>query len=468
MHPGHRGSSRSRGGARRESRERVGADFLGRIRLSHDDRARSGVDRHGHAILGCRVAARLHGAAARHAPARPAARAQPAVVTAQAEQATARADARLDPVGHGDDDRRRTRAYPHRDVGGRLGEDQPRRGGTRIHPHVGDADVGEIDVELARPGVHVERGRHVAGDLDLHVDAAAAPEDPLRTDLIDPHVGATAALRRPQAEIGALAMRGDEVGRATADVIAARPAVDRKRKGARATARGGHVGVASAPAAEDEDPTAEPWVRGDKRETSRDDEDLGHEGRRRPASREGDVEPDEDQEQRPEAEERAPRDARDEAEIREEEDETERDQKKRPENTAAGRHERTLCTRNSAPTAMSTTGHTSCHWTTRKSPALPSRKITPSAIKRYPNAIRRRSVSRACDCGSATTGAMLVAAAPAPGGAPSPWGRSRNDLLMSSAVLRSWSATSSTVAPAEVAKLVAWRPGSGMRKTSAT
>src|SRR5437660_576884 len=231
-------------------------------------------------------------------------------------------------------------------------------------------------------------------------------------------------------------MRGYEVRRAVTDVIATGPTVDREHHGARAAARNGNVGISSRPAAEG-DPAAETWVRGDECQTSRDDEDLGHKGRHRPAARERDVEPDEDQEQRPEAEEREPRDARDEAEIREQEDEAKRDQKKRPENAAARGHERTLCTRNSAPTAMSTTGHTSCHWTTRKSPALPSRKITPSAINRYPNAVRRRSVSRACACGSATTDVVATAAPSASGGAAPPGGRSRNDLLMSSAVLRS-------------------------------
>src|SRR3989441_4549472 len=228
------------------------------MRLAHDDRRRAGLNRYGHAILGSRVAARLARAAARDAPARPAALAEPAVVAPQREQAAARADARLDTIGDGEHDGRRPRAYAHGDVACRFGKDQPRRGGARVHPYVCDPDVGEIDVELSRPGVHIERRGHVARDLDLDVDGAAASEEPLRTNLIDPHVGAAAALRRPQAEIGVLAVRAVEVRRAAADVVAAGATVDREHEHARAAPRNGHIGLASAATpSEREDPAAE-------------------------------------------------------------------------------------------------------------------------------------------------------------------------------------------------------------------
>src|SRR5919204_3762863 len=120
----------------------------------------------------------------------------------------------------------------------------------------------------------------------------------------------------------------------------------------------------------------------------------------------------------------------------------------------------------STPTAISTAGHTSCHWTARKSPALPSKNTAPTTMSTKPKAIRRRSVSRARAAAStsgAGGGAAVVASAAVSDAGPG----SRNERRKSSPVWRSDWATSCAVAPADAAKLAGGRPATGMRKSSA-
>ena len=127
-------------------------------------------------------------------------------------------------------------------------------------------------------------------------------------------------------------------------------------------------------------------------------------------SRECDVQADEDQEKRPEARDREPRHARDEAQVLQEKDEAERDEEERPEDAAARSHvhERTRCTRNSTPIPTRTSGQMYCHWTNRKAPALFTKNTTPRAMRRYPTAVRRRSASASRIAGS--TGADVAGA----------------------------------------------------------
>src|SRR6059058_3623192 len=111
----------------------------------------------------------LDGATARDATARPATRAQPRVVASQRQQTAGRRDARLDAIGDHDGDARRAAVHADRDVAAGLRQNESHRRRANVHPGIGDAYVGEVDIEFARAHVDRERCGYVARDLDLHV-----------------------------------------------------------------------------------------------------------------------------------------------------------------------------------------------------------------------------------------------------------------------------------------------------------
>src|SRR5207249_376767 len=237
------------------------------------------------------------------------------------------------------------------------------------------------DVELSRARVHRERGWHIAGEVYVDVDLAGVAEETLGSDLVDTEVGPCGRTGGAEPQIRIRAVRIHEIGRATADPVVTGAAVYGHAHRGRAAPRRGHIGD-PVPAARRKSEEADRGTRRGEGEPRDDHEDLGRECGERPPPRERDVESDEDQQERPETQDRAPRDTADEAEVAHQEQHTERDQKKRPEDARACRHGRTRCTSSRTPRAMTTSGQTICHWTPRKIPALLKKKITPTRMSR--------------------------------------------------------------------------------------